>query len=293
MEAIMKVLVLGGTRFFGIHMVNSLLKKGHNVTIATRGKTKDIFGQKVERVIIERTNPDSLKEVLSKQYYDVVCDNLAYCSNDVKFLLDSIKCKRYIMTSSASVYINQHLQTKECEFDSHSYPLKWCFRQDYPYDEIKRQAECALFQVYSGFPAVAVRFPYVVGDDDYTKRLYFYIEQIIKGIPMKIDNVTEQIGFIRSIEAGDFLAWAAEQEFIGSINGNNIGTISIQEIINYVEQKTGKKAVFSKEGLVGPYNGQKSFSLDVTKANSLGYNYSKLNGWIYELLDIYIDKVYA
>lgn len=39
----MKVLVLGGTRFFGVHMVNSLLSKGHNVTIATRGKTKDIF----------------------------------------------------------------------------------------------------------------------------------------------------------------------------------------------------------------------------------------------------------
>ena len=80
----MKLLVLGGTRFLGIHMVNSLLKKGHNVTIATRGKTKDIFGQKVERVIIERTSPDSLKEVLSKRYFDVVCDNLAYCSNDVK-----------------------------------------------------------------------------------------------------------------------------------------------------------------------------------------------------------------
>ena len=31
----MKILVIGGTRFFGIHMVNELLAKGHDVTIAT------------------------------------------------------------------------------------------------------------------------------------------------------------------------------------------------------------------------------------------------------------------
>lgn len=33
----MNILVIGGTRFFGIPMVNELLAHGHNVTIATRG----------------------------------------------------------------------------------------------------------------------------------------------------------------------------------------------------------------------------------------------------------------
>ncbi len=37
----MKILVIGGTRYFGIHMVNKLLERGHKVTIATRGKTPD------------------------------------------------------------------------------------------------------------------------------------------------------------------------------------------------------------------------------------------------------------
>ena len=31
----MKILVIGGTRYFGIHMVNKLLEQGHEVTIAT------------------------------------------------------------------------------------------------------------------------------------------------------------------------------------------------------------------------------------------------------------------
>ena len=32
----MKILVVGGTRYFGIPMVNALLAQGHDVTIATR-----------------------------------------------------------------------------------------------------------------------------------------------------------------------------------------------------------------------------------------------------------------
>ena len=53
----MNILVIGGTRFFGVHMVNALLKNGHNVTIATRGITADNFGDKVTRVMLDRTNP--------------------------------------------------------------------------------------------------------------------------------------------------------------------------------------------------------------------------------------------
>lgn len=34
----MNILVIGGTCFFGMHMVNTLFEAGHNVTIATRGK---------------------------------------------------------------------------------------------------------------------------------------------------------------------------------------------------------------------------------------------------------------
>ncbi len=40
----MKVLMLGGTRFFGKHAVRALLKRGHTVTIGTRGRTPDAFG---------------------------------------------------------------------------------------------------------------------------------------------------------------------------------------------------------------------------------------------------------
>ena len=37
----MKILVLGGTRFFGIPMVEELIQQGHEVTIATRQTTNE------------------------------------------------------------------------------------------------------------------------------------------------------------------------------------------------------------------------------------------------------------
>ncbi|CAN7742153.1 NAD-dependent epimerase/dehydratase family protein [Paenibacillus sp. LjRoot56] len=46
----MKILVLGGTAFFGRRLVRLLLGDGHDVTIATRGQTPDDFGDAVTRI---------------------------------------------------------------------------------------------------------------------------------------------------------------------------------------------------------------------------------------------------
>ena len=57
-----KILVFGGTRFFGKALVQRLINKGHEVTIATRGQTKDEFGPSVKRIIVDRENKESLIE---------------------------------------------------------------------------------------------------------------------------------------------------------------------------------------------------------------------------------------
>ena len=73
----MNILVLGGTRFMGIHTVNALIDDGQSVTIATRGRVRDDFGKKVSRIICERTDIDSMKNAFRSKKYDVVCDSLA------------------------------------------------------------------------------------------------------------------------------------------------------------------------------------------------------------------------
>lgn len=287
----MKILVIGGTRFFGIHMVNELLKKGHDVTIATRGKASDQYGNKVKRIIIERTNQESMKTALSGIHYDVVIDKIAYCSNDIKYVMEVVDCDKYIYMSSTSVYEPKHINTVETDFDGNSKSFVWCDRKEFPYEQIKRQAEYALWQKYSDKNWIAVRYPFAIGKDDYTKRLLFYVEHVMKSIPMNIDNLDYQMGYIRSDEAGEFMAFLVDKDIRGAINGSAEGTISIKEIIDYVEKKTGTKAIIDKEGEIAPYNGEPEYSINTEKAKALGFQFSVLQDWIYELLNYYIQLI--
>ena len=285
----MNVLVIGGTRFFGIPMVEELLNSGHEVTIATRGLSADSFGSRVKRLTLDRTDTQSLRSTLSARHFDVIIDKLAYCSNDIKNLMDVADCDQYIHMSTTAVYDPKHLNTLESDFHGTAKELIWCSRPDFPYDEIKRQAECALWQQYPDRNWIAVRYPFVIGKDDYTKRLLFYVEHVMKSIPMYVDNLDCRMGFIRSDEAGRFLAFLAGKPFRGAVNGCSEGTVSIREILGYVEQKTGKKAVLTADGDAAPYNSEPEYSINTDLAASLGFRFSRLHDWIFELLDYYID----
>ena len=284
----MNILVIGGTRFFGIPMIEELLKSGHDVTIATRGLSADSFGSRVKRLILDRTDAQSVRDALSGRRFDVIIDKLAYCSNDIKSVMDAADFDQYIQMSTTAVYDPKFTNTVESDFDALSKELIWCGRPDFPYAEIKRQAECALWQKYPDRNWIAVRYPFVIGKDDYTKRLLFYVEHVMKSIPMFIDNPDCQMGFIRSDEAGKFLAFLAGKDFRGAVNGASEGTISVREILDFVEQKTGKKAIIEASGDPAPYNGEPEYSINTDKAAALGFRFSRLRDWIYDLLDYYI-----
>ena len=286
----MNILVTGGTRFFGIPMVETLLKDGHEVTIATRGRSGDPFGSRVRRIVLERTSADSVRDALCGRYYDVVIDKIGYCSNDVKILMDAVSCGQYIHMSSTAVYQPLRPDTRESDFDGTAGHLVWCDRMDFPYAEVKRQAEYALWQHYPDRNWTAVRYPFVIGKDDYTKRLLFYVEHVMKSIPMYIDNPDCQMGFIRSDEAGRFLAFLAGKNVPGAFNGCSGGTVSIREMLDYVERKTGKKSLLSPDGDPAPYNGTPEYSINTGKAEALGFRFSVLRDWIWDLLDEYIEK---
>jgi nucleoside-diphosphate-sugar epimerase len=147
-----------------------------------------------------------------------------------------------------------------------------------------------MWQHYGDKNVIAVRYPFVIGTDDYTKRLKFYVNYVCNGQPMNIDNIHCQMSFIRSDEAGEFMAFLAESNYSGAINGASNGTISIRELLDYVENKIGKKAILSPEGEAAPYNGEPEYSINTDKAVSLGYKFTNLKDWIYDLLDFYIAQ---
>ncbi len=286
----MKILVVGGTRFFGIPMVQELIENGHEVTIATRGRKPDPFGSQVQRIIMDKTDADSVKNALCGKSFDTVIDKVAYSSNDVRPLLSELDCGRYIQMSSCAVYETAHMGIKENEFDARGFELKWLDRpSDYALG--KRLAERAALEYMDESRCVFVRFPVVLGENDYTGRLAFYVQHICQEKPMWIDFPDAKTSYIHERQAGEFIAGLVDKDLCGALNGCADGVISQREIIEYIQDRCGKRAVFSPEGDKAPYDDNAcGTSYDCTKAKSFGFEFGEISSWIYDLLDKEIIK---
>ena len=106
---------------------------------------------------------------------------------------------------------------------------------------------------------------------------------------MYVDNADCPLGFIRSDEASRFLAFLAESDFRGAVNGSSEGTVPVREILDYVERKTGRKAVLAPDGDPAPYNGEPAYSSNTDRAAALGFRFSARRDWIWDLLDYYME----
>lgn len=287
----MNTLVVGGTRFFGLPMVTKLIQGGHSVTIATRGQHTDPFGDSVRRVIMDKTDTQSISDALGGEQFDLLIDKVAYSSNDVISLLSGVNCKRYIQMSSCAVYETAHTGITESEFYAKDIEL---VKMDRPSDYAlgKRQAERAALELMDETACTFVRYPVVLGENDYTGRLHAYVKAVACGTPMNIQNPDAKTGYIFEDEAGEFIASLADKDIFGAVNGCAVGTVSQREIISYIEKKCGRKAVFSPCGERMPYDDTAcDTSYDCAKASGTGFVFSSLSERLYELLDTLINKL--
>ena len=281
----MKILVVGGTRYFGIPMINALLRGGHEITIATRGNSRPKFDGSVDYVVMDRMDSASVKAALCGKHFNLIIDKIAYSSNDVKTLLENVCCDRYIQMSTCSVYPKEHADITEDEFRPEEYDLHWINRmEDYP--ETKRQAERAVFEFMDPDNISFVRYPIVMGENDYTGRLDFYIEHIRDRKPMNIDDLDQHMAFIYEKDAGEFIAYLADHFIPGPINGCSKEAVKISDIVEHIEKGLGKKAVIDRQGDDAPYNGiEDTLSFCTDKAESIGYKFRELKEWLYPLID--------
>ena len=103
----LKILILGGTSFLGPHQIAYALKRGHEVSTFTRGKTIPKIHQalfdKVEKLVGDREND---LEALKNRSWDVVIDNsgrrVKWTEDTAQLLVDNVQF--YMYTSSISVY---------------------------------------------------------------------------------------------------------------------------------------------------------------------------------------------
>lgn len=290
-----RVLVLGGTQFFGKRLVERLLSEGKQVTIATRGKTPDPFGNKVNRIIIDREDRESIMTAVKEQTWDIVYDQTCYSPQEAKDVAEALegKVKRYIFTSTMAVY-DYGTNRKEEEFDPFHFQFTYKGRREYlgyeGYQEAKRAAEAYLF-CETSFEVVAVRFPIVIGEDDYTQRLKFHIDKVENLEPIGIPNLEGRYSFILSNEAANFLYEIGQSTFTGPINPGCRGDLSMKELLQKIEKQTEKKAETTTEisaEIASPYGLPGSWSINTEKAIALGFEFSNLGDTIDRLIQYYI-----
>ena len=91
---------------------------------------------------------------------------------------------------------------------------------------------------------------------------------------------------------GEYNTTSADAEYEWVIHSVRKGTsttlTTVMDIAKDYEKKTGKKAIIETTGEAAPYNGTVSHSVNIDKAAELGFQFSNIEEWIFELIDEYI-----
>ena len=108
----MRVLVMGGNRYIGLHLVRELARRGHGVTVTNSHEVP--LPEGVRRLHGDRRVPGTIAEVLEphRDEFDVVFDNTAYDIADVAPMVElfSGHIEQFVFTSSVAVYRRSFVQ---------------------------------------------------------------------------------------------------------------------------------------------------------------------------------------
>lgn len=158
----MRLLVLGGTKNLGRHLVEAALADGHQVTLFNRGLTNPGLFPEAEQLVGERSDP----AVLATGEWDGVIDMSGFLVQDIRRSLELLRDRvgHSTFMSTIGVYASKTTpgMTEDAEL------LAW--PEDAPEDEFtmdlygpsKARAEALLSEAF-GERAAAVRSGFVVG----------------------------------------------------------------------------------------------------------------------------------
>lgn len=276
----MKILIIGGTRFFGKRFVQLMLDRGHDVTILTRGQSPDAFGNRVSRLVADRTDGAQLRHVVRADY-DVVVDNMLMTASEARDVLSVFRDRidHYVMTSTLSVYDPRPGALQESDFEAVA---------DYPgenYQQGKRSAEHALAR--APFGVSIMRIPVIVGPDDYTQRLLAHVTAVKENTKLYFPNPEAKFSFLHAQDAARALAWFCANKPPGVFNISAPDAWSLRELMNRIEGIVGKKFTFGEESdTPSPFGAPQDYYMSVDKAQNAGFQVEVLEKWMPSLIEV-------
>ena len=228
----MKILIIGGTKFLGRHLIDAAQSRGHEITLFNRGtKYADDAPENVEQI---HGNRNLDLEKLVGRTWDVCVDTCGYLPQTVelsaKFLRDSVR--QYIFISSISAYAG----FREKNSDESAPLAELTMEQREAFEKIDPRAELTapvLGEMYGALKvlcerevekafsgrALVVRSGLIVGEYDWTDRFTYWVMRVGKGGKVLAPGAPER--FVQFIDGRDLALWivkAAEENTNGIFN---------------------------------------------------------------------------
>lgn len=241
----MKILVIGGTRFVGRHIVDAALARGHDVAVFHRGKTGQDIPKEVERIVGER---DSNLKPLGGRRWDVVIDTCGYVPRVVgtsaAILADAVD--HYIFLSSLSVY---------CDWSTpgidETAPV--AVLADSRIEEVTAETYGALKVLCErvldremGGRTTSLRAGPIVGPHDNIQRFIYWVRRVADGGTVLAPGRPErQIQLIDARDLGDWAVRLAESKTPGIFN--TVGPdspLTMREVLETIRRVSGSDARF-------------------------------------------------
>jgi 2'-hydroxyisoflavone reductase len=214
----MKVLVLGGTRFVGRHVVEAARASGHEVSVLHRGKTGRALWPDVEDLIGDR-NTD-MHSLAGDRRWDAVIDSSAYVPSTVRASLDALssRVEHYTFVSTISVY--DSFATPGVDENSPVIELPDTANEEVTeetYGGLKVMCEREVHAIYPD--ALVVRPGIVAGPLDYTDRFPYWVDRIARGGTVACPAPPDApVQFIDGRDLGNWIVAMVEKRASGTFN---------------------------------------------------------------------------
>ena len=241
----MKILIIGGTRFLGRHLVNSARARGHDLTLFNRGQTNpDLFAH-VDQI---RGDRETELDLLAARNWDAVIDTCGYFPRIVRLsaqaLQDSVESYVYISTISAyrdfsKIGINESDPVGTIEDESMEEITETS------YGPLKALCEQAVQEVF-GIGSLIIRPGLIVGPHDPTDRFTYWAARVARGgdvlAPDRPQVLTQ---LIDARDLSDFIIESIQQIASGVFNATGPKQpLSLGKMLETCKQMSGSDANF-------------------------------------------------
>ena len=213
----MRLLLLGGARFLGRHVAEEALARGHEVTVFTRGRTPQPFGDRVRAVVGDR-DPRVSPGLAALEHgaWDAAIDTSGYVPRVVgaSATLLAPRVGRYVFVSSLSVIAKP--DRPGLDESAPVAPLADPATEDVlpNYGGLKAACEAVVRDAY-GDRATIVRPGLIVGPHDATDRFGYWVARFVHpGLlgerPTRAVVPAPRQRPVQLVDARDLAAWLLE-----------------------------------------------------------------------------------